>query len=192
MTPVELTEIQGRISRLIASLQTNSGIGFSQSFLHSDGETHSVRVDGVKSLDEFKDDLLNAIIWAWNFRDYLAAALVASGRERKVVTDLVTAHMPLRILSDLANGAKHGPLERSKSGFFARLRPVSLTIPQQAVSSMTFKAFDVSIAVSDPTKAEYSCRIESKDGRDLGDAGQLLNDAVRVWEREGLPLIDGT
>lgn len=191
MNPSELVDLRSRIARLLRRATVNSGLGFSHSFPHFDGQTHNVRFEGVKSLDEFEDEILNAIVGVWNFKDYLKVEVAACGRDDKVVEALVNESMPLRIISDLANGYKHRFLKHSRSGFFARLKPASISVPQQAVSSITYEAFDVSINVKDPAKAEYFCRVESRDGRDLGDVRQLLNEAVLVWERGGLPLVQG-
>lgn len=188
MTNHELHQAFARLRRLSDKVEEKSGAGFVDIYLDEDGEVHLHRVAGTKSINEFEDELLNAIVWAWNIKDYLKEAAKACGRDPRAIEKLVDRSESLLVLSDLANGAKHGKLRESRSGHFATLGEIVMSIPQQAVSRISFTDRRVDTDVADSSLVEFSAPVFAQDGSNLGEAGKILAAALTVWEQAGLAI----
>jgi len=182
MTKEELQTAFARLHRLSLKVDQKSGAGFIDVYEDEQKNLHLHHVKGIKSTDEFEDELLNALMWAWNMKDYLKEMLNSQGKDPQTVEDLINSSDTLCLLSDLANGAKHGKLKKSRSGQFARLDKVIITIPQNAVSKITFEARRVETDVEDSSKVELSAPVISNEGEVVGDAGLILSESLKIWE----------
>lgn len=183
----DLKLLEARVSRITGHLEEKSGVGFSQSHTFPDGHTHHYKINGVKSLERFEDELLTAFIWVWNMKDYLKTIALANCQAPEEIENIVNASSPLQLVSDVANRAKHGYLRKSRSGQFAMLDGVSISIPQQAISRISVGAFDVSADVSDASLVEFKASILSQSGVTLGEANNILSEALAVWENRAVP-----
>jgi hypothetical protein len=185
----DLTELRKRIDRLLTRLSVKDGPGFSQSHTLANGETHHYQINGVKSLAEFEDDLLSTFVWVWSMKDYFKTAASNCGRERRHIEDIVNSRLPLQLVADIANRAKHGSLTESRSGHFAVLGSVSMSIPQQAMACISFEAFNVTTDVADPSLVTFEVDVLSQTGIRLGSAGNVLKDSMDAWEEEAAPYV---
>jgi hypothetical protein len=98
---------------------------------------------------------------------------------------MLNAHFRLLLI---ANRAKHGVLKQSRSGDFARLQNVRISIPQSALASIKFDRPSVKIMVSVPEDAELFAEIGFDSGLSPIDAFQTASDALAAWEAKAFPL----
>lgn len=186
MKDKQLHEAFARLQRLSKKIEERAGPGFVDVYVAGDGQIHSHEVTGVKSLAEFEDELLNVIVWTWSVKDYLKEAARFCGNNPSEIEALANESEVLGLISDLANRIKHGKLEKSRSGRFAKLGSISMSIPQSAVGKITVGANRVSTDVADPDKIEFHAPVLSQDGEVLAEAGECVVEAIRVWETKGL------
>lgn len=191
MNDKQLHEAFARLRRLSAKIEERAGLGFVDVYLSDDGQIHLHKVAGAKSISEFEDELLNAIMWVWCVKDYLKEAAKACGNDPKEIEKLANESESLGLVSDVANRSKHGNLRDSRSGKFAKLGPISISIPQTAVSKITVEANLVSTDVGDPDQIEFLAPIMSENGEILAEAGECLIEAINVWETKGLRCATG-
>jgi hypothetical protein len=181
-----LHEAFARLQRLSQKIKERAGPGFVDVYVAGDGQFHLHEVAGAKSLPEFEDELLNVIVWAWSVKDYLKEAARSCGNNPTEIESLANESEELGLISDLANRIKHGNLGKSRSGRFAKLGPISMSIPQSAVGKITVGANRVSTDVVDPDKIKFHAPVLSQDGEVLAEAGECLMEAIKVWETKGL------
>lgn len=182
----DLEELRARISRFTSRIEDNSGVGFSHSYTFPNGETHHYRINGVRSIEAFEDDLLSVFVWVWSMKDYLKELAKDRGIDPRRIEEIVDSSSELQIVSDIANRAKHGELSKSRSGYFARLERPSLTCSQKGIGKITVGSFDVTLDVSDPSEVDYKADILSRSGATIGDASDVLAKAILDWETKGI------
>jgi hypothetical protein len=182
----QLRSIQGRIGRALSVVSAYTGESWTQSHAFEDGEEHHYRVHGIKSLAQFEDELLNAFVWVWAMKDYLKAEAKLQGKDPRQIEQIANGSTPLSLVSDVANGIKHGALDNSRSGHFATIGGVGVSIPQESIASISFGAFDVTTRIERPELAEFKADVVGADGSVLGSALQVLQDAIDAWERDAL------
>ncbi|WP_419307247.1 hypothetical protein J8402_12280 [Chromohalobacter israelensis] len=186
----ELREVQERIDRALAAVSVCAGKDWSQSYTFESGEPHEYRLRGIKSLVQFEDELLNAFVWIWSMKDYLKEEAARSGKIPEEIERIASATTALKLVSDIANGAKHGSLNKSRSGSFASLGNIGVSIPQEAIGSIKFGAFDVLSDIKRPELAEFRADVCSHDGKVLGGAISVLQEAIGAWERDAIPYLE--
>lgn len=177
-----LESLRARVGRMLAACMRTAGDGFSSSHVFEDGERHSYSVSRIKSPEQLDDELHNAFQWIWNLKDHLKAAYRSKNLDERQVEKAVNDCLALQYVSDIANGAKHAGLRESRSGYFAELVDVGLTIPQTAIASITFGAFNVATDVSKPEEVILRASIQPRE-RPALDAFAVLTEAVEAWER---------
>ena len=180
-----LTVLGSRIDRLMALAETQSAAGFEQSRVLDDGTTHTYSVSGLKSPDQFEDELLSLFIWVWSLKDHLKEAFRAKGWRPQDVEDVADGSLPLTLVADIANRAKHGELRDSRSGRSAELVNVGWTIPQSSLSQISIGAFSVGIEVQTPEDVQLHAMVRLSDGVEF-DAFSVLDDAIADWEKYAL------
>lgn len=185
MNAVELNELRGRIGRMSRKLKSNAGTGISGENTFPNGEVHRFRFEGVMPLEEFQDNLLSLYVWTWSMKDYLKEAAKVLGKDPRYIESLVDTSPDLQLVSDIANRAKHGTLNKSRSGRFASLSEIKFTAPGHSVSSIVVYAFDVMVNVSDPDQVEYTASVLFDLGVELGNAKNVHSKGIAVWERWG-------
>ena len=188
MTEHELHSALSRLQRFFNKVKEKSGIGFVDIYELDDGDLHIHKVTGIKSGIDFEDELVNAITWAWNIKDYLKETAKARKRSPKDIEKLIDREPSLQLLSDLANGVKHGKLRESRSGRFAYLGLVKISFPQKSIASITFHAKEVDTEICNSELVEFTAPVHCNTGEIIGEAGEILMDAVSIWEREGVEI----
>lgn len=183
MTGVAIAELFERLGRLVAATRQKAGEGSTWDYTFPDGETHRYVIRGLKSHAEAEDTAFNLLIWVWNAKDYLKRRAEASGQDAQIVEDAVTADSALPICADLANRLKHGELKRSRSGSYPRFGVVSFRAPQAAIGSLTFRAFEVKVAIADPTLVEFRLPVIDQAGAEIGDAFEYAARGLEALER---------
>lgn len=189
MNVTELNDFRGRIARMTRRLEDKAGSGIGGVNSFPNGEVHRFRFEGVMPVEEFQDNLLSLYVWAWSMKDYLKAVAKGNGKDPSFIEAMVDSNLALQLIADIANRAKHGNLERSRSGQFATLSRVKFTVPQQSISSITFSAYDVVVSVSEPAQVEYTASVVSNSGANLGDAKGVLAKGIAVWEGQGVEYV---
>lgn len=122
--------LRARIGRAIATAQWQAGKELNQSHEMADGSIRNYRINGIKSLEQFEDELLTLFIWTWSLKDYIKTNYEATGKNPALIEELVNNSKALQYVADVANQAKHGELRKSRSGQFATLQDLSFTVPQ--------------------------------------------------------------
>ena len=191
MNERQVHEAFARLRSLSGKIAERSGPGFVDVYSAHDGQLHLHKVTGTKSLSEFEDDLLNAVVWAWSLKDYLKEAAKAHGNDPQQIENLANSSEALGLISDLANRSKHGSLRKSRSGRFAKLGEVSMSIPQSAIRQITFSASMVSTDVADATHVQFHAPVQADSGEVLAEAGECLVEAISIWENSGLRCATG-
>lgn len=183
-----LTEAIGRQFSLAGSC---AGDGDEWTYRGPDGvETH-YKFFGIKSAQEWTTDLLGAVVWLWNAKDWLKRE--AHGGE---VEAYVNSTPVLQLCGDLANLTKHGE-HRNRSGLDPRLGEVRFEIEQFNIKQLALTKPDsrgafseVSIAFQDPAKVDFRLPVLNGAGDVIGEAGRVAQDSWKAWqahmERHGL------
>lgn len=182
MTLADLEAILARIQRTFRLVTDVTGAGFDMSYQVSgtDFTTH-LHTIGVKAPEQLEDDFLNLFVWIWSLKDYLKAALEASGHSGSLVEQEVNRCPALTYVADIANRAKHGTLQKSRSGDFAKLVDVGYEAPQDAIEKITVAGPDVTIHVKDPQMIRIHATVITNKGAKL-DALPVLQAAMHCWE----------
>jgi hypothetical protein len=180
-----LDSTRARILRIEAAARQVLGAGFEQSFLSNDGSAHTLTVSGVKSPSQLEDELLTWFIWVWALKDYLKEAFRARGFDPEQVEQAVNDAPMLQYVADIANRAKHDRLRTSRSGEYAELVDVGLSIPQTSVNRITVGAFNVDVEVATPSKVQLRAFVRLNCGV-THNAFIVLSEAIDVWESKVL------
>lgn len=188
MNQSDLDDAFIRLLRLTSNIEEKAGKGFVDVYQNPQGEIYTHQVSGIKSMTDIKDELLNATTWAWNIKDYLKEMAKKNGVEPQLIEDLVNRTISLQLIADIANRAKHGVLTKSRSGRYARLQPLEVSIPQLGIGSLKFEDRQMITLVSDPTTVTYKAKITSTEGDDLGDLFYILKQTISIWETEGFSI----
>jgi len=181
MSPQALDALRARIQRALTAVQRRAADGFFQSHVLDDGQRHNYSVTGIKSPEQLEDELLTLFVWVWSLKDHLKNTYRLRNLDSRVVEDVVNDCVPLQYVSDIANRAKHGDLRESRSGHFAALTDVGITIPQSAISAITVGAFNVGVDVAKPNEAELRASVQPQGKAPL-DAFAVLTNAIEAWE----------
>jgi len=148
------------------------------------GDIHRYLLEGVKSPEDVEEDILAAFGWLWDLKDNVKYYCKTKGIKSKWVETEIAADPYLCICGDIANRTKHPGLERgSRSKKNPVLGKLKYSIPQEAVGSITFGAFDVTTTISKPELVTLEMPIMSGDGRYLGDAFKYIDYALKAWEK---------
>ena len=188
MNITELEKLQERVARASAAVSKKDAEGFTQA-LNSQTEEKLV-VQGMKSPDQPEDELLNLCVWIWSMKDYLKTLAVANGHTKQDIEEIVNNNDDLAIVGDIANRAKHGTLEKTRSGDYAKLSNVGYSINQTAIDSISFGESEITLDVGKPEDAKFHASIEFESGnRDsIDDAFPVVANALTAWETHAYSL----
>lgn len=181
-----LEEIEGlfkRLARLVDASQVKAGNGTEWDYTFPNGETHRYIINNIRALNEVEDSVSNLLIWIWNAKDYLKLHAEAKGQPAKFIEDYINSDPCLPICGDLANRLKHGEATKSRSGKFPRLGSVCFSAPQSAITSLTFRAFEVAIDIGNPDGVDFRIPVLDKDENEVGDVFNFISSAVASLER---------
>lgn len=159
------------------------GSGCSWSYTFTDGETHRYVLSGIKSPEQFEDEILTLAIWLWSLKDHLKGRSKTLGKNPQEVEAYASADPYLPLCADLANAAKHGELTSSRSRRWPRLGRLHYEIPQEAMRQITFRAFEVETDIAHPELVTLELPILDSAGEKIAEALQLLAGALAAWER---------
>ena len=141
MNKSEFSKLYERVQRSPDAVYRKANVGFAQSNKFPDGSSTNLEVIGIKAPEVLEDELLTLFIWLWSMKDYLKALCATRGiagseiEQIEQIEQIANVERPLSIVADIANRAKHGVLSKSRSGDFAKLQHVSISIPQSAVAT---------------------------------------------------------
>ena len=188
-TNTELLEIQSRIERAKTAVQDASGTKY-ETFYQAEGTdfTTFFCAHGVKDLNQLEDDFLNLFIWTWNLKDYLKISFQNMGIDAQEVEKIVSNTKALGYVSDIANRAKHGVLEKSRSNEFAELVNIGIEIPQKSIERITFSGQEISTYIKNPQNLIIQATIRTNVGIDY-DAIEILTSAMNAWEIQAISRI---
>lgn len=179
MKTEDINKLFGRINRIKERLNLKDGAGTSWDYAFDNGEVHKYTLKGVKSPDEVEDDIANAFIWLWSLKDYIKKPM----EDKDWVEGRINDNSCLSICADLANGLKHGSLDRkSRSGKKPKLGKLKYKIPQTAIGKLTVGAFDVGIDVNNAHLVVWEMPILDEQNNLIGDAFEYLDHCIDAWE----------
>jgi hypothetical protein len=185
MTGSAITELFERLARLTAATKQKAGDRMAWDYTFPDGETHPYKVRGLKSHAQVEDSAFNLLIWVWNAKDYLKRRAESNGKNAQMVEDAVSVHTAFAVCADLANRLKHGDLKRSRSGQYPRFGVVSFEAPQAALGSLTFRAFEVEMDITNPALVDFHLPVIDSTGREIGDVFEYAGRGVAALELLG-------
>lgn len=188
MNNSEFSKLYERVKRSHDAVHRKASTGFAQTTENADGSITTLEVIGLKAPEVLEDELLTLFVWLWSMKDYLKTLCASRGVAASRIEHIANAERSLSITADIANRAKHGVLKESRSGDFARLQNVSISVPQSALASIVFDRPAVKLTVDIPENAELFAEIGFDSVRAPIDAFQTAADALSVWETLAFPL----
>lgn len=188
MNKSDFSKLYERVKRSHDAVHRKASTGFTQSHSHPDGSYTHLEVIGLKAPETLEDELLTLFVWLWSMKDYLKALCKARGIAGNRIEQIANAERSLSIAADIANRAKHGTLKESRSGDFAKLQNVSISVPQSALTSIAFIKPAVRISVGMPEDAKLFAEIGFDSGLPPVDAFDTASGALLAWETHAFPL----
>jgi hypothetical protein len=186
MTCNDIEALFQRLGRLVHASQQKRGNGTAWDYKFPDGETHHYIIRNVKSLSDVEDSVSNLLIWIWNSKDYLKDRLLSKGLDPQYVERFIDENHHLSVCGDLANQLKHGRAKKSRSGKFPKLDVAGFSIPQSAIQTLTFRAFEVDVDVGNPDDVEFRIPILDSKGVEFGEVFEYVTAAITgletLWE----------
>lgn len=89
----------------------------------------------------------------------------------------------MSVCGDLANGLKHGNLKKSRSAIYPRFGKIRFIIKQNAIKSLTIRAFEVEVDVSQPNNVIFEMPILDKNNNQVGEAFDYALQAIAGLEK---------
>ena len=179
MITEDINKLFGRINRIKTRLESKDGLGTSWDCALDDGVVHKYTLNGIKNPEEIEDDIANAFHWLWSLKDHIKK----SSNQGDFVEAQINGNSYLCICADLANGEKHGGLDRpSRSGKNPKLGRLKYQIPQAAMAQIAFGAFDVKIDVNNAHLVVLEMPILDECDNFIGDAFEYLEKCINAWE----------
>jgi hypothetical protein len=137
----------------------------------------------VLSLQDVSHNVETAAIWLWSLKDYLKGYLQTKGEDPQVVEQYVNACQYLPIVADIANGTKHGSLNATRSGRYAKLGQGTMSVKSQMeLSQVIDGTADVEVTIDDPTQVSYVVDVCDENGVSLGNGVDILRGALEEWQ----------
>ena len=186
MTRAEIDKLFDRLARHAKATKRHGSEGTAWQCKLPNGEVHTYCMVGVRTHAEAMDSAENLIKWIWDSKDYLKKRAESVGKEGARIEEYVNQNIFLSVCADLANGLKHGGLDKSRkprSQMSPRLGEVSFTFPQAAIGSLVFGDHHVAVNVSDPDKVEVKLPILAENGDLIGDAFDFAYQAILGLEK---------
>lgn len=188
MIKSEFSKLYERVQRSHDAVYRRASPGFALSCGNPDGSLTHLEVMGVKAPEVLEDELLTLFVWLWSMKDYLKALCLARGIAGRRIEQIANSERSLSIAADIANRAKHGVLKESRSGDFAKLQNVRISVPSSSLASIAFDKPAIKIAVAIPDNAELFAEIGFDTGGAPIDAFETASKAMEAWETHAFPL----
>lgn len=188
ITAAEFQFLRDRVNRFRLTVEAKAYSRYAETHTFLDGSEHTYRIRGVKSPNQLEDEFLSLFIWIWSMKDYLKELARARGTDPKLIEKIADSELSLGISADIANRAKHGYLQNSRSGKFPRLANVGFTIPGTAIGRIVVEAFDVSLHATLPDSASLHASIEFETSDPPLDAFSVVEEAMKSWEVHAFPI----
>jgi hypothetical protein len=180
----DVKSVMERISRLSARAKNVKGTGSSWSYTFPDGIKTTYILNEIKPTEELKDDISNAFIWFWNFKDYLKEAIKHQGGDVGQIEEFVDTDTKLAICADVANRLKHGSLNRSRSGKSPVLGELGYTVPQKSMKRLVFRGPEIEFDFQNFQDIEIKMPVLDSSNKEIEQALSLLAYAIAKWEQE--------
>lgn len=177
-----------RINRLLGQIQIRDGSDFIHPAKYITGEIGTFTIRGLKSYEEYDDEISELAVWIWSLKDHLKELAGEKGIAKKKLEEVVNNDKNLQICADLANTEKHGKLKESRSGLYAQYGGFSITLMEKGICNINTmlllgeKGENIIIEPVDHNKIQIYFEITDKDGNLLGEAFEILNKALEKWE----------
>ena len=188
MNKSEFLKLYQRVQRSHRAVYLKANSGFVRVDENADGSETLLEVVGLKEPEVLEDEILTLFVWLWSMKDYLKSLCEARGIHGNQIEQIADSERALSISADIANRAKHGVLTRSRSGHFARLQNVRISIPMSSLGSISFDRPTVRIDVSVPDDAELFAEIGFDSGHAPVDAFEVAAQAIKAWETHAFPV----
>ena len=135
----------------------------------------STRPSSVRTKPLPRNEVETAAVWLWSLKDYLKKRLDHTGGNPNDVEAYVNGSRYLPVLADIANGAKHAELTKSRSGRFARLGGCSMAVRTgMRLEQVQDEDADVQVTLDDPNGVSYKLSIVDRNGKYVGNGLVLL------------------
>jgi hypothetical protein len=184
MNLLDVKKILDRITRISERTRTVNGAGTSWSYTFPDGVKTKYILNEVKPIEELEDDISNAFIWFWSFKDYLKELIKYQNGDSQRIEKMVNDDKKLAVCADIANGLKHGSLSRSRSGQYPVLGTLGYTVPQNSMKKIVFSVSGIEFDFQNFESIEIKIPILGSTGSELGQAFNYLDYAINRWEQE--------
>jgi hypothetical protein len=188
MNKSEFLKLYQRVQRSHRAVYLKANSGFVRVDENADGSETLLEVVGLKDPEVLEDEILTLFVWLWSMKDYLKCLCKVRGIKSKQIEQIANAERSLSIAADIANRVKHGVLTQSRSGHFARLQNVRISIPLSSVGSISFNRPTVRIEVAVPDYAELFAEIGFDSGDEPVDAFEVATQAIEAWETHAFPV----
>jgi len=188
MNKSEFVKLYCRVQRAHYAVHELSSKGYVRDYRMPNGSVTRHEIVGIKSPENIEDDLLNLFIWIWSMKDYLKTLCGLRNVPSMRIEQIANADRSLTIVSDIANRAKHGTLTSSRSGDYAKLQNVTVTIPMSALQTIAFLKPAIKVTVELPENAELSAEIGFDSGIPTIDAFVTTEKAIDAWRKHAFPL----
>jgi len=193
MDAAKVQELFQRVARLQTLTGETAGNGCRWEHKWPDGMVTVYHLPLVKPPESIQDALLNAYVAAWSMKDYLAKRAKALGASPRDIEDFVNANSALQLCADVANDYKHGGWDRpTRTARRPKFGDVTYTMPKAAIRSISFfqhEGKDHVAVLPRPDRVQVRLPIVDETTRDvLGDAFDILDTAVGLWERRSAEL----
>jgi hypothetical protein len=183
---MDLGDIKSLLQRIQAMLQSIHPKD-QKSYLYEnydDGFTVTWRFVNAISPQQIRHEVETAAIWLWSLKDYLKKRLAKTGGNPNDVETYVNSCRYLPVLADIANGAKHAELNKSRSGRFPKLGECSMAIRTGTrVEAVKDGDANIQVTLDDPDGVIYKISIVDQNGKYVGDGLVLLRKALAEWRR---------
>ena len=179
----DIENIFERALRIRKRLHIKDGEGMSWSYRIENNEIHKIILNGIKSPEQFEDDIESTFIWLWSLKDYVKKYSIDNGFTKKWLEAKIDSDFHLAVCADIANTLKHGGLNREgRSKRKPVLQSLKYDVPQAAISKITVRPFEVETDIKKPGLVSLTMDVLDKDGKRLGDAFKFLDYGIKAWD----------
>jgi hypothetical protein len=183
MTVGEIKRLYERLRRLQKRIGQKAGRSFEWEVEIPNSGNHKYRINGMKSPEEFEDDIAFLAVSIWSMKDYIKKIARSYGKSPRDVEQFVNSDSNLPICADLANTDKHGELTNSRTNNFLRMGRANFNVPKAAISRITLRKNEVEVDVSAPELVVVTVPILDQSATQVGEALACLQNSIAAWER---------
>lgn len=180
-----------RIARFAELAKTKPGTGCKWATTLSDGRPQQYEIKNIRDLSTLDHDVATWCVWIWSLKDYVREEARLNGRPESWWKAIVKGSRALMICADLANREKHGKAPNQDQAWTTddpRFEPGRATIPQVALRALLVLDSEIVIDIGNPSLVEFEVPVVTSSGELLGDALELLDQAMDAWNTALLEL----